>query len=93
NKLKRGHWGLDMVSRKDCCGSAYQKSKRPLTVEAGRASGSKNRKRIVRYHTSREYEAKNIMVKLIAELDQGTYVNPSKVTVSEKIDTFRPNIP
>lgn len=59
-----------------------------IVVEAGRDLVTGKRKRIVRYHTGRESEAKDIMAMLIAELEQGTHVDISKITVSEWMDEW-----
>lgn len=59
-----------------------------ITVEAGKDPVTGNRKRIVRYHTGRESDAKDIMAMLIAELEQGTHVDPSKLTMAEWMDTW-----
>lgn len=64
------------------------KNKWKLIIEAGKDPMTGKRKRIVRYHTGRESEAKNIMSLLIAELEQGTYVDIDKITVSEWMEEW-----
>lgn len=58
-----------------------------IIAEAGKNSLRK-RRRIVRYHNGRRSEANHILALLIAELEQGTYIDKSKATVGEWMDTW-----
>lgn len=64
------------------------KNRWKIIVEAGKDPTTGNRRRIVRYHTGRESEAKDIMAKIIAELGQGTYVDIDKITVAEWMEKW-----
>lgn len=64
------------------------KNKWKIVVEAGKDPVTGKRKRIVRYHTGRESEAKNIMALIIAELEQGTHVDIDKITVIEWMEEW-----
>ncbi|OPY59588.1 MAG: Tyrosine recombinase XerD [Pelotomaculum sp. PtaU1.Bin065] len=65
------------------------KNKFKIIVEAGKDPlNPKKRKRIVRYHKGRESEATDIMAMIIAELEQGTVVEPNKITVSDWMETW-----
>lgn len=59
-----------------------------IVVEAGKDPATGRRKRLVRYHKGRHPEAEDIMAKLISELEQGSYVKPSKLTLGEWMDTW-----
>jgi integrase len=54
-----------------------------VTVEAGKDPATGHRKRVVRYIHGRESEAKDLMAALITELGNGTYTEPSKMTVAQ----------
>jgi len=65
------------------------KNKFKIVVEAGKDPlNPKKRKRIVRYHTGRESEARDIMAMIVAELEQGTHVDIDKITVAEWMDKW-----
>lgn len=63
------------------------KNRWKIVVEAGKDIDG-NRKRIVKYHTGRKSEAEDIMALIIAELERGTYLEPSKITLAEWLDTW-----
>lgn len=56
-----------------------------IVVEAGKVGGK--RKRIVRYK-GRKSEAEELLAQLMTELKQGTYVEPTKVTLGECLDIW-----
>ncbi|MEM0138522.1 MAG: site-specific integrase [Thermoplasmatales archaeon] len=59
-----------------------------VTVEAGRDPATGNRKRVVRYVHGREAEAKDLLAKLMAEINSDTYLKPNKITVAQWLDTW-----
>ena len=63
-----------------------------IVVEAGRDPATGKRKRIVRRYRGRKAEAEEILTQLLAELRQGSYIEPSRLTVAEWLDTWLTNI-
>lgn len=59
-----------------------------IFVEAGKDPSTGRRKRVVRYHHGRSSEAEHIKSLLIAEIEHGTHIDPSKITVSNWMDTW-----
>lgn len=59
-----------------------------VVVEAGKDPGTGKRRRIVRYVMGRKSEADDLLAHLTAEYKQGTYIQPSKITVGEWLDTW-----
>ena len=58
-----------------------------VIAEAGKKADGK-RQRVVRYHKGRESGAKYLLARLITELEHGTYVEPSKLTVGDWVQTW-----
>lgn len=54
-----------------------------IVVEAGKDPATGKRRRVVRYHKGRKSEAETILANLLVQLEQGTYVEASKITVAE----------
>ncbi len=59
-----------------------------IVVEVGRDPATGRRRRIVRRHRGRKAEAEEILTQLLSELRQGSYVEPSRVTVAEWLHTW-----
>ncbi|OPY64134.1 MAG: Transposase [Pelotomaculum sp. PtaU1.Bin065] len=59
-----------------------------IVAEAGKKPAGGKRRRIVRRVNCRRSEATDILAMLIAELEQGTYVDKSKLTVGEWMDVW-----
>jgi len=64
------------------------KGKWRVVVEAGRDPATGKRKRIVRRIEGRKADAEELLTQLLAEFKQGTYVEPSKITVAEWLNTW-----
>lgn len=54
-----------------------------IVIEAGKDPATGKRKRIVRYFEGRKSEAEDYMAELLAEINQGAYIKPSKLTVAD----------
>jgi integrase len=54
-----------------------------IVVEAGKDPATGKRKRIVRYFEGRKSEAEDYMAELLAQVNTGTYVKPTRITVAE----------
>lgn len=59
-----------------------------VVVEAGVDPATGKRKRIVRHFHGRKSEAEDYRARLIAELEQQTFVEPTKITVGEWLDIW-----
>lgn len=59
-----------------------------VVVEAGRDPATGKRKRIVRYVEGRKADAEELLAKLQVDYKEGNYVEPSKITVAEWIETW-----
>jgi len=59
-----------------------------ITVEAGRDPATGKRRRIVRYFSGRKSGAEIALARLLAEVEQGTYIDASKITVAEWVKTW-----
>jgi integrase len=59
-----------------------------VVVEAGRDPATGKRKRIVRYVEGRKSDAEELLIKLQVDYKEGNYVEPSKITVAEWIETW-----
>jgi len=64
------------------------KGKWRIVIEAGRDPATGKRKRIVRRVEGRKADAEEILAQLLAELKQGTYIEPSRITVAEWLHTW-----
>ena len=65
-----------------------EKGKYRVVIECGRDPATGKRKRIVRRVEGRKADAEAVLEQLKAELRQGTYVEPSKMTVAEWLHTW-----
>lgn len=54
-----------------------------IVVEAGKDPITGKRRRIIRHHKGKKADAEALMIKLLAQLEQGTYLEASKATVAE----------
>jgi len=59
-----------------------------IIVEAGRDPATNKRKRIKKAFHGRKEEAKKEMARLIAELEKGTYIEPSGLTLAQYIKSW-----
>lgn len=67
-----------------------------IIIEAGRDPQTGKRKRIYRVVNGRKSDAEREMARMIRELEQGTYIEPSKMTVADYLlhwlDAHGPNL-
>jgi integrase len=59
-----------------------------VVVEAGKDPATGKRKRIVRYFEGRKEEAMDFMASLLAEVNKGTYVEPTDITVARWLENW-----
>ncbi|MHB1418883.1 MAG: tyrosine-type recombinase/integrase [Bacillota bacterium] len=59
-----------------------------IVVEAGINPETGNRKRIVRQIQGKKEDADNLLTQILTELNQGTYIEPSKITFGEWLDRW-----
>lgn len=64
------------------------KGKWKIIIEAGKDPATGKRKRIIRRVKGRKSDAEGIMVQLLSELKGGSYIEPSRITVGEWLDTW-----
>ena len=64
------------------------KSKWKIIIEAGKDPATGKRKRIIRRGTGRKQDAEAIMVQILSELRQGSYVEPNRTTVGAWLNTW-----
>ena len=57
-----------------------------VIIEAGKDPSTGNRKRIIRRVTGRKPDAEKLCADIIRQLEQGTYIEPNKITVSEYME-------
>ena len=59
-----------------------------IIIEAGKNPSTGHRKRIIRRVEGRKKVAEDLMVQILSDIKQGTYIEPRKTTVSEWLDTW-----
>lgn len=59
-----------------------------IIIEAGRDPATGKRKRIYKAVRGNKTQAKQVMEQLLAELQQGTYVKPEKITLAEYLNEW-----
>lgn len=62
-----------------------------IIIEAGKDPKTGNRKRIIRRFTGRKPDAEREMANIIRDLEQGTYIEPSKTTLREYLQYWLDN--
>ncbi|GAW28546.1 site-specific integrase [Carboxydocella sp. ULO1] len=62
-----------------------------IVVEAGKDPATGKRRRITRYYNGRKADAEEFMARLLMDLKQGTFVEPTRMTISDWLDNWLNN--